>query len=644
LKNPKFKINLKRNIAQPMNQNIDNITDLIYYNFKSKKGKYEFSEIPDYAVLLEQRVLKITEKDPQFLEINLDSILLNEVLLNIALTELNTKLPSSITDTLLLIDDFESYLKNKYQVDISSKEYSNLINALKVFSLTILNNRLSVYDFYFELVKDKKQNRKEYSDFIDLYFQFLVISNSSVEIILKSCIEYNNNEKHPSNYTNKFLYRIGGSNRKLALQLYNYIIENNLESYYLFIPNLLIGLYNSGYKEAFNDVKKLLKKDNIIAMKSFSGFIIETSSEIEEILENINKVEHLTIETANLKSLLFCLLIENNEASSEIKKICFDQIIELLKSEDHKIADAVFHNVQYNLDNHEQEKYGLLNIYLNNTKNFNVINYFFYNFKNPKYLFHILIRNYDVSGFRGSIDLFKNSLNHFIDTNKEETEEQILNLFNFRKYSLLAVKIILSNHSGVYRVDLLKLSKQEAQLFAIDSICNYPHSIDDLLPLLLKLKESNFKEVKVYLQTKLAELIFEVYHESLLDIIKKNLTNSKKDKDFLIPLQKALEEYSKMRESKAAIKDLDPRENERNLMDLYYRLEHENQAKMMKNTDKDENSFLSMMKNMIIVRGGAWKNDDSEDILPLGYFESSMMIDSRAYKNPTVYEQNLENF
>lgn len=338
------------------------------------------------------------------------------------------------------------------------------------------------------------------------------------------------------------------------------------------------------------------------------------------------------------------MLIENDKTSSEIKKKCFEEIIELLKSEDHKIANAVFHNVQYNLDNHEHEKYSLLHIYLNNTKNFNVIKGFFYNSKDPKYLFDILIRNYDVSGFRGSIDLFKNSLNHFLDINKEETEEQILDLFNFRKYSLLAVKIILSDRSGVYRVDLLKLSKQEAQLFAIDSICNYPHSIDDLLPLLLKLKESNFKEVKDYLQTKLAELIFEVYHESLLDLIKKNLTNSKKDKDFLISLQKALDEYSKMRESKATIKDLDPRENERNLMDLYYRLEHENQAKMMKNSDKDENSFLSMMKNLTIVRGRAWKNDDSEDILPLGLIESSMMIDIRAYKNPTVYEQNLENF
>jgi hypothetical protein len=627
-----------------MNQNINKITVLIHFTFESRKGKYEFSEIPDYDVLLEQGVLKIAEKDPQHLEINLDSILFNEVLLDIVETELKRNLPDNIVDALLFMDDFENHLKNKYHVDALSREYSNLINGLKAFTLTILNNGLSVYDFYFELVKDKKQKRTNRSFFIDLYFQFLIISNSSAEIILKSCIEYNNNEKYPSNYTKKFLYRLGETDGKLALQLYSYIIESDAVSYYGFIPNLLIGLYNSGYKEAFNDAVKLLKKDNIIAMKSFSGFIIDTSSEIEELFECINDIEPSSIEAANLKSLLFCMLIENEKTPTEIRKKCFEEIIGLLKSEDHKIADAVFQNVQYNLDNHEHEKYSLLHIYLNNTKNFNIIKGFFYNSKDPKYLFDILIRNYDVSGFRGSIDLFKNSLNHFLDTSKEATEVLILDLFNFRKYSLLAIKIILSDRSGVCRVDLLKLSKQEAQLFAIDSICNYPHSIDDLLPLLLKLKESKFKEVKDYLQTKLAELIFEVYHESLLDLIKKNLTNSKKDKDFLIPLQKALDEYSEMRESKAAIKDLDPRENERNLMDLYYRLEHENQAKMMKNIDKDENSFLSMMKNMVIVRGRAWKNEDSEDIRPLGYFESSMMIDTRAYKNPTVYEQNLENF
>jgi hypothetical protein len=627
-----------------MNQNIDKITGLIHYTFENRKGKYEFSEIQDYDVLLEQGVLKIAEKDPQHFDINLDSFLFNEVLLNITEKELKRKLPNNIVDALLFIDDFEKYLKNKYHVDDSSKEYTNSINGLKAFVLTILNDQLSVYDFYVEFIKDKKQNRKDRSDFIDLYFQFLIISNSSEEIILKSCIEHNNNEKYPSNYIYNFLRGLGKNYSTLAKQLTEFGIKNDFQKYSAFIPNLLIGLYNEGHNDTFDNSILIFEKDAITALKAFSGYNLSNGLEIKQLFELLNEIEPITVDLANLISILFCNFIENDNASAEIKENCIKELVKLLKLEDHKKADSVFQNIQYNLDNYEYEKYYLLNVYLNNTKNFSVFKYFFHNFKNPEYLFDILIKRYDTSGFRGSIELFKNALNHFLDTNKEETEAQILNLFSFRNYSLLAVKIILSTHAGVHQIDLLKLSEKQAQLSAIDSICSYPHSIDDLLPLLLKLKESNFKEVKDYLQNKLAELIFEVYHESLLDLIKKNLTKWKKDKYFLIPLQKALDEYSKMREFKAKIKDLDPRENERNLMDLYYRLEHENQAKMMKNTDKDENSFLSMMKNITIVRGRACKNDDSEDILPLGLIESSMMIDTRAYKNPTVYEQNLENF
>ena len=171
-----------------MNQNIDKITDLIHYTFENRKGLYEFSEIPDYDILLELKVLKITVTDSQYLEINLDSFLLNEVLLNIAKTELKRKLPNNIAEALPYIDDFENHLKNKYQLDNLNKEYTNFINPLKTFVLTILNYQRSVYDFYVEFINDKKQNRKDRSAFIDLYFRFLIISNSSEEIILKSCI------------------------------------------------------------------------------------------------------------------------------------------------------------------------------------------------------------------------------------------------------------------------------------------------------------------------------------------------------------------------------------------------------------------------------------------------------------------------
>lgn len=129
-----------------------------------------------------------------------------------------------------------------------------------------------------------------------------------------------------------------------------------------------------------------------------------------------------------------------------------------------------------------------------------------------------------------------------------------------------------------------------------------------------------------------------------MELIKKNITNSKSDKIFLEPLVKKLDSYKKLKNLKSNIKDLDPVVNERNLMELYYRLEHENQAQMMKNVSMDSNSFLSMTKTMIIVRGKSFKSEDSEIVTPLGLIESSLIIDNRAYKNPNNFEQNLENF
>lgn len=172
---------------------------------------------------------------------------------------------------------------------------------------------------------------------------------------------------------------------------------------------------------------------------------------------------------------------------------------------------------------------------------------------------------------------------------------------------------------------------------AVESMCSFPHSIDDLVILLLKFRESSFEEVRQYLQDKLSELVLEVYHELLLDAVKANLGSSKTDQDFLEPLEKAMEKYLEIKKFKEEYNDLNPMKNERDLMDLYYRLEHEVHARIPKDINEDKNSFLYDVKNTVIVRAKSWKNEHSGEIQPLGYFESKMMIDSRAYKNPLVY-------
>ncbi|MEO8235722.1 MAG: hypothetical protein ABI549_09940, partial [Flavobacterium sp.] len=410
-----------------------------------------------------------------------------------------------------------------------------------------------------------------------------------------------------------------------------------------FLPALLINLFNTNYIEAFDIAISKIESNTIIALKALCGFNYTDSVQINQVFIYLQKLEVNSVDYANLKSKLLCNIITNVNTDTALKEKSFKEIVELLKSANHDLSHSAFTNVQYGLKDFESEKYYLLNIYLNNTKNFQALSDFFYYFKNPVFLFRLLTSNYNIAGFRGSIDVFENAISHFYDVSRKQFEDELLNLFSYRQYSLLALKIILSHRSIIFNIDLSKLDK-ESQINAIDSICIFPHSIDELIPMLLKIRNSKIEESKEHLNRKLSELIFEVYHESLLELIKNNITKSKSDELFLVPLQKTLDEYNIIKTRKKSIKDLDPTENERNLMELYYRLEHENQAQMMKNVNNDSNSFLSMTKTMVIVRGQAFKSEDSEAVTPLGLFESSIMIDNRAYKNPNNFEQNLENF
>ena len=98
--------------------------------------------------------------------------------------------------------------------------------------------------------------------------------------------------------------------------------------------------------------------------------------------------------------------------------------------------------------------------------------------------------------------------------------------------------------------------------------------------------------------------------------------------------------YNQLKEQKESINDLNPQENERDLMDLYYRLEHEENAKMMNRVQQGKGTFMEMVKNVIIVRGNSIKYDEKEPS-PLTTIKTSMLVDSDSYKNPDLFEHNL---
>ena len=396
--------------------------------------------------------------------------------------------------------------------------------------------------------------------------------------------------------------------------------------------------------DTIEKAKSLLVFEPIEGLKLYCTILVDCSKDdLDEIYASVQNIAAEEIEIAYQLSFLLCKIIENKNATKELTDSCFRQIIPMVESDNHELVDRVFNNIQYSLNGFEHEKYGLLNIYLNNTKKISVLGDFFCSFTDPKYIFDVMIRMYEVQGFRLSIDKFSNTIFHFWNNDRNALESQMLNLFSHEQFGMLGVKIIASCHNAPYPVNLLKLETKEQQLLSIECICSYPHSFDKLLPIVLVLRNSSNKGVMKYLQTKLADLIFNGYHSTLLNLVEKHISKSVGDKKFLAPLKKASKDYEEMKEVKNSIQDLNPWENERNLIDLHYRLEHETQAIMMKENRNDKSSFLSMLKNTTIVRGNAWKHEDDDTVTPLHLIQSSIMVDARAYKNPIAYEQKLEN-
>ncbi len=614
----------------------DSISKLLHHHFAHYKSSYLKTEIKDFVLLLSKGIL--TKNSDETYSIDFDSDFVNEVLSVIAETLLSKSLPIDIADAFAYANEFRDALKT-YAPNAPFNALSPLVKGFRSFVLKRRNENLDVYNFLLVLLASKEKRPNHLLNFEAAFLNFLPFSGYSQEIIFTSCCAISDTNKERNHDVYKFSLAIGQSNRDVAIGLYEYGLAYGIINYPGFAPNLLVGLYNSGFENAFSLAINLLSLDVIEGLKAFAGFDFKTATEVEEVNRLIEGIDG-EANVINSKTWLMCKLVQNEMLPDHLKAENLQRLHEFVKSENHDIANAVFENVMYSLDEFEDDKYAMLISYLNNTKKFDVLEGFFYRVKSPKYLFIILVDLYRDKGFRMSLDRFENAIVHYWGESQTETEDLILELFEDRSLSFLAVKIMLCGHGLPLHLDVKKLTAELPQMHAVESLCDYPHSVEKLIPIALRLRNSKFKSVKTFLRQKLEYLIFNTYHESLFEIVKSELSPTS-DKQLLHLLKKSLNEYKKMREFKMKVKDLDPRQNEQDLMDLYYRLEHESQAQMMK--EGNNRGFLSALRGVTVVRGKAFKSDDDKQIVPLQLFQSSLLMNGEAYKNPIAFEQKLEN-
>lgn len=246
---------------------------------------------------------------------------------------------------------------------------------------------------------------------------------------------------------------------------------------------------------------------------------------------------------------------------------------------------------------------------------------------------------------RNYISIFEQPLSHFWSTSREKTEDFIISLISTKqKTGLLPIEIIMTGRENPMQIDLLRLKDEEDQVLAIAMICNYPHSFDKLLPILIRLKDSKFPKVIENLQMQLSILVCECYNEILIEWLENLIPKSGIKISFLKPIKQSLELYKEIKELKHKNNDLNPYYNEKSYIDFYYKLENENNAKMMESVRNNPSGLSSLFKNTSIIRGNSWKFEHEDNVMPLGKVETQMYIDTRVYKNPELYEYQLERF
>ncbi|MDQ1771020.1 hypothetical protein GQR60_11510 [Labilibaculum sp. A4] len=615
-----------------------NIYLIIEILLKENRMLFNKSEIGDCKELISVNILKESEDNIDILVLTPNELFYEHLLMFIE-TQVGKQFPLEFSGAFKCINDFKENKRKEYKINIVNA-YDKVIKGLKTYVLNKFKREdiADPREFLITLKDIEKKENHLYS-FERVFMNFLPYSGYSAKEIAEMCIQLWDKENLNSSIIN-FLREYGSINTEKANDLL--IDLNSRNSPLRIASHLLIGLYDAGDRKALEVGIKLKEVDCQESLFVLARIKYANEIDIENIFKSVFPLNFEDENVASEQSYLLFNLINSSASSEEIKAKSFQALVNFIEKGTDKVLDIVFHGISTYLDDFEADKYNLMLMYLSKTKKIKILNRFFDNFKNPQYIFNYIIANFENNPqFRFKIELFRNGISQAWQTNQVATENIILNLFKEHPlFSILAVKIIQSSHHGVYNVNLLKLKEEEAQINAIKGICKSPICFDELIPILLELRKSKFKKTREFLQRRLSEKVFYSYHESIFKLIEKEISDSEEDQEFIKPIKESLDNYYEVKKIKESVKDIDPRENESDLMEFYYRLEREENAKAMDQA-KNQKGFLSQIaKNIVIVRGNSWKHGEQES-RPLADIRSEMLVDAECYLNPDLYEINL---
>lgn len=548
-------------------------------------------------------------------------------------------------------NDFKTKLANVEQFFNTKREeipsaqwnsFKELEDSYVTYLFYNLYNEKGVdtYNYFLRLPKDDKYTYEEQ------FYESLPYANLNVEELFRILSSLDGNEFHEMS---KFCTKFAKCSYLKSISFYEHSLKQSEHpnSFYI-LSNLLIGFHHINKIEALNRAKDLLYLHPTAAISAIARFEYSEKEELQEVYSLASNTDSEIEGMPYQLAYLYKSLIENSQTPKDIRVSSFSRLEDLFIRGDDNIRNSIFNHCRF-IKGFEEERYRFfVDVILSKSKNFYTqINDFFRHISNPEYFFELVPMLYLISIKNRKVpdvDLFSSSFSHFRRKDLEKTNQFTLDLISHEipALRLAAVALLRSNHSlkRCYEIDLLNLNSAKKQLRAAEALFRSSfYNIKVVIPLIMSLTKSKYQEVIDYIQKKLMELVFESYHSHLLELIEQYVPNEK----FFASIKKRLSDYHKMCKVKEKYNDINPYHNERDWMQLYRQLEQENLQKQVRDYSSSEQSFLSMIKETVIVRGHSWQIGDNE-VSPLGNFQSSMAIDMRMFKDPDLFNNMFQEY
>jgi len=599
--------------------------------FDNKKALFSPTEVEGLEDLLNYQLVNASPGDRY--EFNYNSLATCRVVQELAEKRISKPMPTTIEEALTYAADFYLSLREPKP---RTSWYFHLELEFDRYILIWLNqvHDVDVTAFLFSITEemlDASVTIRHYAQSYASAFPYLVDDAAKYLETIKT--QYGDVRQKENAMA--ALSDLANENPVKAATLYNYSKGNNGLDLFKLYSLLQIGLYPTDPSFYFLEAVETFRIKPAEGIVALSWIAYKNEDHIKRAFELVGAFPAETPEFYLFYPPFYCRLIENPFTPTAVRTTCFERISELLALDDSSLQQQLIWRLGL-VTGHDEEKFKLVPQIIDINPRF--IKEIFTRFKTAALLFQLLKEVYSHVGPAVNFQLFSDAFTDMHHNDPDGFELELLQLLtdDLALVRLAGLEVLRSRYGGLYEIDFLKLDEQH-QLRAIETLLPHPHSIEELLPLILHLRNSSFETVCERLLTELTNLIWAFDHH-LIDMVTKALDiEDAGDVAFIESLNNAYKEYEAIKKQKAAIQEFNPLLNQATDHEDYNRIDQELRAEAMKNAE-EKSFFNQFTKTFGVIRGNAFKTEMSEDIVPMFTVSTSRLVDMRYYLNPDEYQ------